>query len=246
MNKARRQKYNEKQRLLYKDKPCATCGKEHDHTYGTGKFCSKKCAGGVKTPKRRSAKVHAHLELLRKQGKINKRSPHGTWTCQICHVIFETQRKLNEHCSLEHGFCAKNRTLIKTESGWQCPYCHKEFEKRLSAIAHNRSCPNHPNKKMHDIAYKQQGQTYSAKIATGEIIPPQLGKSVRSDVKERIMKTFEERSSRGDYTGHYRGYYYESSFELAWIAYNSDHGIQFSRCDESFEYYDSKDGKWRL
>ena len=99
---------------------------------------------------------------------------------------------------------------------------------------------------MHDIAYKQQGQTYSAKIATGEIIPPQLGKSVRSDVKERIMKTFEERSSRGDYTGHYRGYYYESSFELAWIAYNSDHGIQFSRCDESFEYYDSKDGKWRL
>jgi len=60
------------------------------------------------------------------------------------------------------------------------------------------------------------------------------------------MQTFEERASRGEYAGHYRGYYYESSFELAWLVYNLDHRIQFSRCNKSFEYYDSQIGKWRL
>jgi len=27
----------------YKDKCCEICGNEHDHTYGSGRFCSKHC-----------------------------------------------------------------------------------------------------------------------------------------------------------------------------------------------------------
>lgn len=63
---------------------------------------------------------------------------------------------------------------------------------------------------------------------------------------EKTMKTLEIRSSRGDYVGHYHGFYFEYSYELAWIVYNIEHNIKFSRCQESFEYFDSKRGKWRL
>jgi hypothetical protein len=43
MNKERYRKCIEKKRLLYKGKLCENCGKDHDHSYGTGRFCSKQC-----------------------------------------------------------------------------------------------------------------------------------------------------------------------------------------------------------
>lgn len=73
------------------------------------------------------------------------------------------------------------------------------------------------------------------------ILTPQSKETI-----QKIMRTFEERASRGEYAGYYKGYYFECSYELAWIVYNLDHGIKFNRCTESFEYYDSKTDKWRL
>ena len=43
MRKQYYQKYISQQRELNKNKVCQYCGNEHDHTYGTGLFCSKKC-----------------------------------------------------------------------------------------------------------------------------------------------------------------------------------------------------------
>lgn len=36
--------------------------------------------------------------------------------------------------------------------------------------------------------------------------------------------------------GCYKGYYYNSAWELAWIIYNIDHNIPFERNTEGFEY----------
>lgn len=36
--------------------------------------------------------------------------------------------------------------------------------------------------------------------------------------------------------GWYKGYWCDSSWELAWVIYNLDHGIKFERCKEKFEY----------
>lgn len=36
--------------------------------------------------------------------------------------------------------------------------------------------------------------------------------------------------------GWYKGYWCDSSWELAWVIYNLDHGLKFERCKEKFEY----------
>ncbi len=37
--------------------------------------------------------------------------------------------------------------------------------------------------------------------------------------------------------GWYKGYYFSSSWELAWIVYNLENDIKFKRNNEKFEYY---------
>lgn len=46
---------------------------------------------------------------------------------------------------------------------------------------------------------------------------------------------FREKAGRGK-QGIYQGFYYNSSWELAWIVYNLDHNISFSRNTIPFEY----------
>ena len=71
MDKVRYAKYVAKQRELNKDKVCEYCGKEHDHTYGTGRFCSESCYKSYVASK-------------------NKGS-------EKCNLIFETEEQLILH-----------------------------------------------------------------------------------------------------------------------------------------------------
>ena len=68
---------------------CENCGKEHDGSYGSGRFCSKSCR----------CKAAAKKVKNRNVPRIHKRSPYGKWKCEYCddHPIFETRRKLEEH-----------------------------------------------------------------------------------------------------------------------------------------------------
>ena len=70
---------------------CENCGKEHDGSYGSGRFCSKHCRFvfiGKQTKK--------HVCNFNKHGKP-KTAPYGTWKCKKCDMIFETRRKLEDH-----------------------------------------------------------------------------------------------------------------------------------------------------
>lgn len=115
-------------------------------------------------------------------------------------------------------------------------------------MGHLNHCKNHPNKDSHEKSAIKQGQTYSERYHAG-LYPKAKAFHSRPQSKEtiqKIMRTFEERASRGEYAGYYQGYYFECSYELAWLVYNLDHNIEFRKCTESFEYYDSTTGKWRL
>lgn len=66
---------------------CENCGKEHDGSYGSGRFCSKSCRCSY------IAKQVKHRKVARK----NSRSPYGTWKCDRCNLIFETRQQLKDH-----------------------------------------------------------------------------------------------------------------------------------------------------
>lgn len=67
------------------------CGKEHDGSYGSGRFCSNhcRCAFNASKAKHGTSKSKiAHSKL---------RASYGTWKCSKCNEIFETRRKLQDH-----------------------------------------------------------------------------------------------------------------------------------------------------
>ena len=80
---------------------CINCQKEHDGSYGSGKFCSKHCRYVYIGKK--SAKSEKHQEALIQNRKNSKqRAPFGTWKCKFCNIILETKSKLYSHLHTEH------------------------------------------------------------------------------------------------------------------------------------------------
>ena len=58
------------------------CDKEHDGSYGSGRFCSIEC-------KRHYIAIH-------------HKAKYGTWKCHICNLIFDTRRQRNKHNQQYH------------------------------------------------------------------------------------------------------------------------------------------------
>ena len=70
---------------------CEFCGKEHDGSYGSGRFCNKSCRMKFIASK---VKNRAH-NLPIKEAK-------GNWQCRICKETFRTRRELQEHRKKYH------------------------------------------------------------------------------------------------------------------------------------------------
>jgi len=73
---------------------CESCGKEHDGSYGSGRFCSKHCS-------------HVYVGKQTKHHVCNwpknkSKAPYGTWKCTLCDKIFETRFLLLQHNKLLH------------------------------------------------------------------------------------------------------------------------------------------------
>lgn len=82
---------------------CEFCKKEHDGTYGSGRFCSNSC---------RMAYIASKVKNHKCNWNSNKNhKPFRTWKCPHCDFIGETRSKLKEHQHKEHQqFCV--------EGGW--------------------------------------------------------------------------------------------------------------------------------
>lgn len=147
----------------YKDKPCEWCKKDHDHTYGSGRFCSKSCRMSYNASQNRFSEKHKiHLKKLHDKNKV----PYGTWKCDKCNLIFETRSELENHNKLEHGYISA-KILKGKEKTFACPFCLKEFNTDRQMCGHISNCPNHPNKEQHDLAHKRSGETYSNRQKQG-------------------------------------------------------------------------------
>lgn len=57
---------------------CEACGKEHDGSYGSGRFCCKSCYKSF------SGYKSGESRRLHKFKRKMSRSPYGTWKCKIC------------------------------------------------------------------------------------------------------------------------------------------------------------------
>ena len=146
---------------------CENCGKEHDGSYGSGRFCSKLCAhsfvGKSKTTESKQ-KISNALRNLSIKTRIS--------VCEIC----------------KHEFL-----LTKKENGrWPSGrFCSDEC----------------------------RSKSYYAK----------------QHITSKKCGGYKPHGGRGK-RGWYKGYWCDSSWELAWVIYNLDHGIKFERNTVGFPY----------
>ena len=141
------------------------CKKEHDGTYGNGKFCSKHCAcqfagkqtkdhkKGAKCPRIKYICDICHASFLGQEAyrlhkaKCTKKvlARESGWNCTICGSNFRTRKLLQEHRKLSHF--GKRDYSKKTKINFTCCFCKKEFfNKNLEyKTQHQNHCKMNPN-----------------------------------------------------------------------------------------------------
>ena len=145
-------------------KTCERCGKEHNGSYGSGRFCSQSCA---------NTQVHSE----------------------------ETKRKISESCT---GNLPWNKGTGNPITKI-CPVCNKPF-----------------------TCYPSSKQIFCSKQCCSQ---DQKGNKLYS----KHLGGYREGSGIGK-SGWYKGIFCNSTYELAWVIYNLEHSIEFTRNTNSFIY----------
>lgn len=197
---------------------CENCGNEHDGTYGSGRFCGKSCRMefiGKKSYEKRKTNgtFISGFEYAKLHGKGPRRATYGRWKCQLCDLIFNTRRELQNHNhNIHNGF--------RGRGGWNKGLT-KEIDSRIANISIKTS------------------NTLKSKFDTGELKQHEWSQQQREEAslraKERSLGGYHRHGGRGK-RGWYKGIWCDSSWELAWVIFNIEHDIQFVRCKERFSY----------
>lgn len=138
------------------------------------------------------------------------------------------------------------------ENKIKCSVCGKEFNLfgikghywRMHGAGRNhqptlgRRPWNYKLSKETDETVRLQAEQLKERYAKGEIKAHWLGKKHSPETRAKLSKVaggYRKGSGRGK-SGWYKGHWCDSTWELAWVIYNLDHGIKFRRNTQIFEY----------
>lgn len=142
-------------------KLCEVCGKEHDGTYGSGRFCSYSCKQKYSSKKGSVARAKATKEKLgikckcefcgeEFQSKLDLRKhlpkcekKHSReWKCNVCGNTFPSRRALFAHKKeFSHSKRGSNQ-----RGEFYCKFCNKFSPTKSGASQHERCCIKNPNR----------------------------------------------------------------------------------------------------
>lgn len=147
---------------------------------------------------------------------------HYEWACPLCSSVLQSRRKLLDHKRTVHTQAVhygNQKTQVYSRGGL-CKYCGKTCSKFFTLRRHELHCKLNPDG------------------------IPLKGHQVSEETKQKIRNTSKlthtlggvrHGSGRGK-KGWYCGYFCDSSWELAFVLFNIDHGITFQRNTQSFDY----------
>lgn len=134
-----------------------------------------------------------------------------------------------------------------------CKFCGKECKNANSHRNHERLCPSNPERNYvsHTIGHKawNKGLTKETSESVAKFSKTYserysgennywYGRHHSDETIKKMKKTcggYRQGSGRGKH-GWYKGYYCDSSWELAFVIYNLDHNIKFERNNKVFTY----------
>lgn len=146
---------------------CENCGKLHDGSYGSGRFCSAHCSysHNAKKIKRRVNNLPPHPKTPSKP---------GGWVCNLCGKVYRTRRLLEEHKKTDKhpGGAARipwNKGLTKDDprvakcghkEWWTDQRRHEQSLRKKKFYAENPE--KHPNR---ILANNRSNMSYPERVA---------------------------------------------------------------------------------
>ena len=206
---------------------CENCSKEHDGSYGSGRFCCEHCRYSyiAKQVKHRFI-PHNH----KNRSHFSQRSPFGTWKCEQCNMIFETRAKLFEHKHQIHPIIkgsSWNKGLTKSTDVRIAKYVKTNYDRNQ----YGKSWKGKKLSKKHRIKISHSMKKFYSEHP--ELVPYKLHHSSRESYPE---KYFNELFAKENITGFERDYYVDGYFlDYAFV----DKKIDFE-VDGSQHYVDPK------
>lgn len=134
---------------------CENCETNHDGTYGSGRFCTSKCARGFSTKGKRSLineKVSKKLigSVPHNKGIVSELTLKKEIECPYCKEIFMQKHYKQKLCSrkcqrqyrteeskIKISLKAKERVANGTHSGWQTRNVRSYAEKFFETVLNN-------------------------------------------------------------------------------------------------------------
>lgn len=172
-------------------------------------------------------------QLIITKRSRNTKSSQYTVTCSECGKQFVVTLTPHQYHKKTHFYCS--RSCANTRHHDRNTYL--KISKALTKIRPQRQCVS-------------CGKPLSRHSKTGYC----RNCVTKTDMfRQRISETLKRRGNAGGYRtnasrghhGWYKGYYCDSSWELAYVIYNIEHDIKFNRNYDSFTYnYDNKSHKY--
>lgn len=211
---------------------CERCGREHDGSYGSGRFCSKSCA--TKNSSEVYKRQSEHYQIIRnisiletricpKCGKaftIDKKKTNKRFCSRKCsnsHKVTEAHREKLKKSIHNHLVSLGKRSgeydnYSKTIKTYQkvCEFCGTPF---ITKNEKQRGCSKHCSAKIGGITRAIKGTNKGG--------------------------GYNKNSSR-QYSGYYDNIWFDSRWELAFYIYHKDNHRNIKRCELEFPYLNKK------
>lgn len=239
---------------------CVYCGQPAKFQFKNGKWCCSKNQTSCPAIKKSiSSKAKQMWIDTKEQGatKLEERKVRKTKKEQIIPYICT-------FCGKEAKYQLKNGKWCCSPSYNQCPELRrKNSEKIKSMYSDDGKIFNGKLRaeqyteesrlkqgwakgktKFTNKIIKERGERLSKKYKNGELVPSQLGRNHSTEEIDKIIHGMthyrSKRNLKGFKKGWYKGYWCDSSWELAFVMYNIDHKIKFIRNEKGFLYYNDR------
>jgi len=208
---------------------CLNCQKEVKN-----KYCNVSCQNSHQWKGRKKSK-----ESLQKREETKKKK----WktfnvNCHKCNSDFQIEEYNVDEPKKEKYFCSRSCANSRERSS--------SFKEKISEIAKNSEAVKKANR---ENGKNRKGKSYPQmrgnRVERIKTLCLHCGKDIKHKINEtrkyhkecwlKCSGGFREGSSRGK-SGWYKGYWCDSSWELAWVIYQLDHGNKFERNKIGFPY----------
>ena len=232
---------------------CEVCGKEHDGSYGSGRFCSRSCGckfSAISRSKECLEQIKKKVQKSKSSLKENNKKEYES-TPKVCKNCGKTYYK-NWAKTVKSDFCCR-----------ECARCYstkikrEEINKKVSDKLKGRLVGNaiakigytsidkakeaynkNPNKCEFcgkELPFERRQRKTCSRSCQDELWKLWLKTNKTMMAEKGFCGGYRKGSSRGK-SGYYKGIWCDSTYELVYLIYNLDNGIDIRRNTLKFPY----------